>query len=171
MNLVSLRRGIPTIVIAGALLLGSAAGGASAALLITGKQIKDNTVTTKDIRNGTLTTKDMSLTTIAALKGARGPAGATGSTGPTGPAGSSGISGYQLVSNSAAVAAGTGSDGVTATCPAGKRLLSGAASWTDSLDGTQVDLDISTTAATGWGFNSLTTADTLTVEVICATVS
>jgi hypothetical protein len=133
-------------------------------LLITGKQIKDNTVTTKDIRNGTLDTKDMSSKTITSLKGARGPAGATG------PVGSSGVTGYQLVSNSAVVAAGTGSDGVTATCPTGKRLLSGAASWTDSLDGTQVDVDISTTAATGWGFNSLTTADTLTVEVICATV-
>jgi hypothetical protein len=168
MNLISLRRGIPAIAIAAALLLGSAAGGASAALLITGKQIKDNTVTTKDIRNGTLDTKDMSSKTIASLKGARGPAGTTG---PSGPAGSSGVSGYQFVSNSAVVAAGAGSDGVTATCPAGKRLLSGAASWTDSLDGTQVDLDISTTAATGWGFNSLTTADTLTVEVICATVS
>ena len=168
MNLTSLRRGIPAVAIAGALLLGSAAGGASAALLITGKQIKDNTVTTKDIRNGTLDTKDMSSKAIVSLKGARGPAG---STGPSGPTGSSGVSGYQFVANSAVVAAGTGSDGVTATCPAGKRLLSGAASWTDSLDGTQVDLDISTTAATGWGFNSLDTADTLTVEVICATVS
>ena len=170
MKFVSLRNGIPAILIAGALLVGSAAGGASAALLITGKQIKDNTVTTKDIKNGTLDTKDMSAKTITSLKGARGPAGIAGATGPTGPAGASGVSGYQLVSNSAVVTPDTGGE-VTATCPAGKRLLSGAASWTDSFDGTQVDVDISTTAATAFGLNLLTTADTLTVEVICATVS
>ncbi len=161
MKMVGIGRAVPALVIAGALTVGAAAGGASAALLITGKQIKDNTVTTKDIKNGTLKKKDMSSKAIEALEGA---------TGSAGPAGAPGISGYQLVSNSVSVAADSGGK-VAVACPVGKRLLSGASSFGAGYDGTHVDVDISTTGATATGWNYLAVSDTLTIEVICAIVS
>ena len=80
----------------------SAGAGATASMMITGKQIKNNTVTTKDIKNRTLKAKDLSL---GAKKKLRGATGATGATGPAGPAGTSGISGFQLVTNTLAVPA------------------------------------------------------------------
>lgn len=71
-------------------------GASYAAIVVTGDQIKDNTVTSKDIKNKTLKTKDISEKAKDALRGMTGPAGATGpqgpagATGPTGPAGPAG---------------------------------------------------------------------------------
>lgn len=50
---------IPTIVLAVVALVVGVSSGAVAAKLITGKDVKDNSLTTKDIKNGTLTTKDI----------------------------------------------------------------------------------------------------------------
>ena len=50
---------IPTIVLAVVALVVGVSSGAVAAKLITGKDIKDNTVTSADIKNGTLVTKDL----------------------------------------------------------------------------------------------------------------
>ena len=50
---------IPTIVLAVVALVVGVSSGAVAAKLITGKDIKDNTVTSADIKNGTLATKDL----------------------------------------------------------------------------------------------------------------
>lgn len=169
----NLRRGIPTIAIAGALVLASATSGATAALVITGKQIKDNTVTTKDIKNGTLTTKDMKSSTVSALKGATGPAGPAGpagAAGAAGPAGAPGISGYQIVTQSAYVAPNDGG-AVVAFCPTGKKVLSAAGELANSFDGTAVDLDLSATKATAYAWNYASTSDTLVIDVVCAVVS
>lgn len=166
-SLGALRRGLPTIVIAGALVVASATSGATAALVITGKQIKDSSITTKDIKNGSLTTKDLKSSSVTSLRGATGPAGAPGAAGP---AGAAGISGYQIVTASAPVA---GDDGgaVVGTCPAGKKVLSAAAELTNSFDGTAVDIDLSATKATAYAYNYSTLADTLVIDVICAVVS
>lgn len=83
--------------------LGPTAVAAPIAKIITGKQIKDSTVTTRDIRNGSLLSQDFKAGQLAAgprgeagrqgergaqgTSGAAGPAGATGVTGPAGPAG------------------------------------------------------------------------------------
>ncbi len=162
----TVRRGIPTIVIAGVLVVASATSGATAALVITGKQIKDNTVTTKDIKNGTLSTKDMSSSTLSSLKGATGPAGAPGAPGA---AGAPGISGYQIVTQSAYVAPNDGG-AVVAFCPAGKKVLSAAGELSNSFDGTAIDLDLSATKATAYAWNYADTADTLVIDVVCAVV-
>jgi hypothetical protein len=128
----TLRRGVPTIAIAGALLVMSAAGGATAALVITGKQIKDNSITTKDVKNGTLKSKDLAAATVAALEGntgATGPAGPTGPQGPAGPTGATGgFTGVQRVSVDRAITASGdyyGSAFVTVACPNGKIAVSG----------------------------------------------
>jgi hypothetical protein len=57
---------IPTIVLAVTLLVVGVSGGAVAAKLITGKDIKDGSLTTSDIKNGTLTTNDIKKAGIAA---------------------------------------------------------------------------------------------------------
>lgn len=154
----SLRRSVPTVAVASALLILSATSGATAALVITGKQIKDNTITTADIKNGTLNAVDLAPATVSALKGA------------TGAAGRPGISGYQLITESVNIAPGD-SGGVQGSCPVGKRVLGVASSWNDSYDGTQTTVDISTTNATAYGVNYLDSYDLLTIDVICANVA
>src|SRR4029079_169124 len=62
MNVARLK--IPTIVIAVVALVVGVSSGAVAAKLITGKDIKDNTVTSADIKNGTLVTKDLKQNAI-----------------------------------------------------------------------------------------------------------
>ncbi|MFC6044855.1 hypothetical protein ACFP8W_00135 [Nocardioides hankookensis] len=63
--------------------------------MITGKQIKDNTITTADIRNKTITNKDLANSALprTGAKGATGAAGAPGARGPAGPAGPAGAQG------------------------------------------------------------------------------
>ena len=70
---------------------------ATAALMITGKTIKNNTVTSADVKNGTLSAKDFKQgTTFSAASrtpGAPGPQGAQGSQGQPGAAGAKGADG------------------------------------------------------------------------------
>jgi hypothetical protein len=90
-------RTLPVVLVAAVILALSLSGGAMAAKLITGKQIKDNSVTTADIKNGSLKSLDLSAATIAELQngatGPQGPAGADGATGPAGPQGPAGAAG------------------------------------------------------------------------------
>jgi collagen triple helix repeat protein len=74
----------------------------AAAKLMTGKQIKDNSITSKDVKNGTLVAKDFKpgvlpklLPASQAEAGARGDTGAQGPQGPVGPAGPQGERGAQ----------------------------------------------------------------------------
>ena len=167
----SIRRSLPTIAIAGALVVAAATSGATAALVITGNDIKNGTVTQKDIKknnltskvikDGSLKTKDLTASAVEDLKGA---------TGPAGPAGAPGVSGYQIVTAATAIAADSGAT-VEASCPAGKRVLSAAAHMTASFDGTAVDINAAATAASAKAWNYEATADTLTIEVVCAVVS
>ena len=75
-------------------------GSAYAAVTVTGKNIKDGTITGRDVKNRSLGTSKLSATAVASLTGApagpqgpkgdsgqRGPAGANGETGPAGPQG------------------------------------------------------------------------------------
>ena len=65
-----------------------ALGGTSyAAVVVTGKNVKDGSLTGKDVRDRSLVTKDLSKRTVKSLAGARGPQGLKGATGPQGPAG------------------------------------------------------------------------------------
>ena len=91
--------GIVAVVIA-------AAGGATAAGLITGRQIADGSITGVDVKNGSLTGADIAdhtvkATDIAGIKGIggptgpQGPQGTKGDKGDTGPRGAQGIQGIQ----------------------------------------------------------------------------
>lgn len=158
----------------------SAGAGATASMMITGKQIKNNTVTTKDIKNRTLKAKDLSL---GAKNKLRGATGATGATGPAGPVGASGISGFEVIKNGVTVPGLPGLPGsntrtVTATCPAGKKALSANAGFLEapvgSLDSlfSQVTRTPDGTGYKATGINLLTsTGEDLILEVVCATVA
>jgi hypothetical protein len=162
----SVRRGIPTIAIAGVLVVAAATSGATAALVITGNDIKNGTVTTKDIKNdnlkskdikdGTLKTRDFDEATVDDL------------TGPAGPAGAPGVSGHQVVSVTVPIAANSTAT-VQTSCPAGKRVLSAAAHLAASFDGTAVDVEATTASAKAR--NNTVAADSLILDVVCATVS
>ena len=74
-------------------------GSAYAAVTVTGKNIKDGTVTGRDVKNRSLGTTKLSSTAVSSLTGKRGPAGPQGQKGqpgpigPTGPAGPKGETG------------------------------------------------------------------------------
>ena len=69
------------------------AGTATAAKMITGKEIQDRTVKGVDIAKGTLKTNHLTDGAKAELQGATGPAGQQGPAGPAGPAGLAGADG------------------------------------------------------------------------------
>lgn len=86
-------RGWPALLIVVVLLLAAGTGGAVAGVMITGKQIKDGTVTSADIMDRTLGVSDLSPAARNSLQGAPGPTGANGPPGATGPAGATGATG------------------------------------------------------------------------------
>ncbi|GAA1761849.1 hypothetical protein GCM10009795_005370 [Nocardioides hankookensis] len=112
-----------------ALVLGGA-GGATAGRLITGKQIKDNTVASADIKNKTITTTDLASATITALAGkpgaagAQGPAGETGPVGARGPVGANGMTDVTMRSQNITLT--TGEQTVDVYCAPDERAVSSA---------------------------------------------
>jgi len=84
------RRPPSSMVVAVVALLVALSGSATAALFITGKQIKNGTVTGKDLKNRTLGTNKLSKKALSALNGQAGPAGAQGPKGDPGSAGPQG---------------------------------------------------------------------------------
>jgi hypothetical protein len=74
-------------VLAAAALFVSLGSTATAAMVVTGKDIKDGSVTTRDVRDGSLKARD--------FKPGQLPAGTTGATGATGPQGPQGERGPQ----------------------------------------------------------------------------
>jgi hypothetical protein len=80
--------------VAVALIVGTTS--ATAATLVTGKQVKDGSLTGADVKNGSLRKADLSDKAINSLKGkngATGPQGAAGAKGEVGPAGLAGKEG------------------------------------------------------------------------------
>ncbi|GAA2115748.1 hypothetical protein [Nocardioides bigeumensis] len=141
------------LVLAGAMLVSSAAT-ATAAALITGKDVKDGSLTGKDVRDGRLSgadVKDESLTPSDVAGGAlgpTGPAGPAGARGPTGPAGPAGLTGPKGNTGPQGFTGPPGTTGASgleyvvvgqsigavstefwqADCPAGKEALGGGVS-------------------------------------------
>jgi hypothetical protein len=193
----SLSRHAVVLLVAGLLLVLSAGAGATAALVITGKQIKDGTVTGKDIKNRSLAMRDLKRSTKVKLRGARGATGATGATGPAGAPGlpglpglpgvqglpglpgldglPGGLSGFQVATATAPVAGPMNSTGVvTQTCGAGKVALAATASYASLLPGllSQVSrVDDTTFKATGLNALGTVTGQVLKLDVVCANVA
>ena len=102
-------------------------GTASAAVLITGKQVKDGSVSARDITNRSLTgldVKDKSLTPLDFNGSVEGPTGPTGPAGPAGAAGPQGLKGDRGEQGPAGASGPTGPIG-----PTGARGPSGVSGW------------------------------------------
>lgn len=111
---------IPTVVALVLAMLLSAGGGAVAARLITGKDIKDGTVTGADIKDASLKYADLAAATRTQLTGPQGPAGEAGIQGPAGATGPGGPAGPKGDAGSAGPAGPAGPKGDTgATGPQG----------------------------------------------------
>ena len=111
------RRTTPTLLIAtGCLLLGST-GGAAAGRMVSGKQIKNNSVTSLDIKNRTLGTQDLAPAVQKALK-----------VDPR----MGRVSQYSIVTESLAVEGGPTETAVATYCPAGTRVLGASGWWEES---------------------------------------
>jgi hypothetical protein len=87
------RRPSPALIVALVALLVASSGTATAALVMTGKNIQDGTITAKDVKNRTLGTKKLTKKAVSSLKGQRGPAGPQGLAGPGGATGVQGVQG------------------------------------------------------------------------------
>ena len=173
-------------------------GTATAAGLITGAQIKDNSVGSPDIRNNSLATQDVknnSLTSLdvrdGSLKmsdfapgqlstgpaGPAGPAGApgaTGATGPTGAQGTPGVAALETVTGQSATDS-VGVKIVTVNCPIGKKLLGGGARLVNEGGKLALDESYPVTAtqyrATGYELTPTAGNWRLDVFAICATTA
>jgi hypothetical protein len=179
------------LLVAGFMLLVSAGAGATAAMVITGKQIKNGSVTGKDIKNRSLGAKDLSRGAKIKLRGQRGPAGPAGQTGPAGPTGPAGLPGIpglpglpgqiglsdvKIVTNTVELPSLMGhGETVTAACESGQKALSASSSYAAVLPGllSQVTrVNDATFKATG--LNNVLggiTGQVLRLEVVCATVA
>ena len=82
-----------TPLVAAVILVFAFAGTATAAKLITGKQVKNNSLTGKDLKNGSVKAADLSAGAKKTLIGAKGETGAKGDTGAAGAPGAKGDTG------------------------------------------------------------------------------
>lgn len=96
----TLRQHAVTITICALFAVLAIGGSATAARLVTGADIKNNTVSSTDIKDRTLQPADFSLNAGRALEGPRGPAGPKGEPGPAGTGGSAAPAGLQRVTAS-----------------------------------------------------------------------
>lgn len=172
-------RTVMAVIVAVVALVLSAGAGATASLLITGKQIKNSSVTTADIKNRTLKAKDFSRTAKNKLRGPAGATGPQGATGPAGPAGAlglPGLSGFEVVTRTLALnvlpLGAPASGSVQGACPAGKKAISATAGFAAPLAGLLSQVTrVSDTAFKASGVNALVGDQTLTLDVVCATVA
>jgi len=162
---------------------------AQAARLITGRDIKNGSITRADVHRATLTLDRLSKPTqrLIMTHGERGPAGergaagakgntgARGQQGPrgaTGATGPAGVSGYEVVQQSTAAAASR-SQAITVNCPAGKVVLGGGGS--TSGDSGAVVTQSYPVGSASWSLTATTPTGTsdwqLTGYAICANVT
>ncbi len=169
-----LTRVLPAVAIASVIAL-SASTGAVAAGMITGADIKNNSVasadiknksvTGKDVKDGALTAADLSTATLGDLKGATGPAGAAGA------AGAPGVSGLVQVEVTSSVAP-SDSKTLVVSCPAGKKILGLASDWTNTFLLTSSErFNPDLTGGEAFGFNDTASSKTLRASAICGFVS
>jgi hypothetical protein len=117
---VSFRLPPPSLVVAIVAMAVATAGTVTTAALVTGKDIKNNSVHSRDIQNNTVKGKDIknggigladiSSSAAAALKG---NTGATGPAGPAGPAGAPATRLWALVDHTGALVDGSGATAAT----------------------------------------------------------
>jgi hypothetical protein len=148
---------------------------ATAAILITGKNVKDGSLTGADVKNNSLGSVDVKDRNLLAKDfklgqlpaGPRGPQGPTGASGATGPAGANGTNGATNV----VVRSATGSDAYQgfAYCQPGERATGGGV--TPNAGGATYVFQSrpaqDSGTPTGW-YAYMTGGTGVTVYVVCA---
>jgi hypothetical protein len=149
-RLAHLRSSVTTVVIVGAIVMATV-GSATAASMITGSQIRNDTITSSDVRDGTLTSRDVRDHTLLTkdfrpgqlpqgprgLTGATGPAGLAGAAGPRGPAGRDGFGLLEYPHDADLLAHGSSVD-LAVACPPDTFVIGGDAGGFDAVNGDQV---------------------------------
>ena len=102
-------RFVPALLLALAVLVGGVAGTATAAKLITSKQIQNETIKSKDVKNGSLKEKDLRPKVKAKLNA------------PS-------VKGYEVVTETVLVGSGS-QETLFVACPLGKVVMSGGSMW------------------------------------------
>jgi hypothetical protein len=173
----------PAVAVAFVALFVALAGGAvAAAPLVTGGDIKNNSITAKDVKDRSLLRKDFKRGQIPA-----GPRGLQGSQGVVGPAGRAGRDGFGTLAYRSAAGAipDTGVDTggfLTADCPAGTYPTGGDAAVVDENDDLRPEMILAQFFDTGgdgrpnsWTAiiddNNTTGPVDVFVDVICANAS
>jgi hypothetical protein len=123
----NVRRPSPAMAVALIALFVALGGSSYAALKVTGKNVKNNSLTSADIRNNSLKSRDVKNRSLRSADFAAGqlPQGPKGDTGPQGPKGDPGATTAVMRTGTAfAVAANDFSSG-TASCQPGERATGG----------------------------------------------
>jgi hypothetical protein len=122
-------------------------------------------VTSKNIKNGTIQTVDLSAKAKKALKGKAGRAGARGPVGPQGPPGFVGAT--RVVSATFPVPSNTAGSPQTVSCPAGTGVISGGV-----VSDTEGDTWLDAPSGNGWSGAANNVASInpgeVTVYALCA---
>jgi hypothetical protein len=163
--------GVALLVIA---LVIAASSGAVAAKKITGKDIKNNSVSTSDIKDQTLLAADFSPGATAALVGPAGPKGATGAAGAPGTPGAAGpgFDDFGWFEVTETVPANTDDIVAEGDCPTGQQVVGAWAFWNDHNEALQVSvnfLDANTGQAVAWS-TGVDTEDDVVLQFSCATL-
>lgn len=120
----------------------------------------------KGVEARTIALKDLSPTAVDVL---RGVAGSAGPQGPQGPAGVVGVSGYEMLQATSPAAASGAVASVSATCPAGKRIVGATAYWELSDAAVQV-VPGGGSSTTSWAARDVSpggSADKTASRVVC----
>lgn len=184
-------RSVPAVLVAVLLPAVAFAGTAGAAALITGKDIKNESVTGRDVRDGSLQPRDFGGAVLAGPAGPQGPKGDTGEPGPAGPQGATGPAGPQGATGPAGPQGLSGVSGLEyrtsgftlsgntftrweVRCPAGKRALGGGVATNGDYSHNQMLESAPMTDGVGWHVAVLNDGTVPLSEfawVVCAAVS
>jgi hypothetical protein len=181
----AMRRHLTYANVVSTLCLFIALGGTSyAAIKVTGKAVKDGTLTGADVRDNSLKSSDISGLRAGDFSGpSRGAAGPRGATGPEGPRGAAGATNVIMRRGELyPIEAGLNSNAIV-YCRAGERAIAGGAEWGAPPTPGQQSLVASTPwvtgivgnpdggVPTGWfvaGSNTTATQKQLRAWVVCA---
>lgn len=194
------RRPSPALLLSLLAVVLACAGSATAATLISGKQIRDGSVTGADLKNGSVGAKDLKRGLAGTLgpagpkgadgapgpKGADGAAGAAGAPGapgapgPAGAVGAPGLSEYEIVVGAEiSTSAPRGELNPIAFCPDGKVPVGGGATVTSGLGDAEerygeIVTSMPTIDGRGWVvkfFKGTVPTVSMRARVVCAKVA
>jgi hypothetical protein len=139
--------------LAAVVMLGLPAAGATALNSVTGKQIRDETLTGLDVRDGSLASVEFGHL----VPGPQGPQGVQGAPGPQGPPGAPGTSGWVTVVGDgvdivcqASGCRPTDMKSANVSCPDGKVAIGGGAGTSDPAVALLRESGPLDTIGTGW---------------------